>query len=220
MQQSDQCSYSSYTFHSSIQQMFRCAFPPLSETGRGFKTEQSRRGLTQMGWTQAESCSTPTRMGSEWVFSRMGTGKDWMSDPKPDTGVFCSLRKCASWPFLCFSFLTCKPGCEAHPAGRGCKVPCSESQKHLAGFYPPLQTREAIIPTGWESWRNQRGIWQQSPDPKGIQDKTKPSQALTLAELTAGLPWAMLIPVKLLRLVLNRDIECVTNVRIVQIAHW
>lgn len=57
------------------------------------------------------------------------------------------------------------------------------------------------------------------PDPKGIQDKTKPSQALTLAELTAGLPWAMFIPIKLLRLVLNRDIECVTNVRIVQIAH-
>lgn len=47
----------------------------------------------------------------------------------------------------------------------------------------------------------------------------KPSQAPTLAELTAGLPGAIGIPVKLLRFVFNGDIKSVTNVRIVQIAH-
>lgn len=194
--------------------MFRCAFLPLSEAGRVFKTKLSRSSLSQMVWTQAKSCSTLTRMGSEylagWAMIRCQI--------QNQTLVHFAALENASWPFLCFSFLTSKPGCEAHLAGRGSKVPCSETQKHPAGCYPPLQSRETIVPTGWGSQEmKHRGI---CPDPKWIQDKTKPSQAPTLAELTAGLPWAMLIPVKLLRFVLNGDIECVTNVRIVQIAHW
>lgn len=40
-----------------------------------------------------------------------------------------------------------------------------------------------------------------------------------MAELTAGLPGAIGIPIELLRFVFNGDIESVTNVRIVQITH-
>lgn len=46
------------------------------------------------------------------------------------------------------------------------------------------------------------------------------SWAPTLAELTAGLPGAIGIPIELLRFVFNGDIESVTNIRIVQITHW
>lgn len=146
--------------------MFRCALLPPSGTGRGFKTKQSRRGLSQMGWTQAETCSTPISMGSEylagWALAMMGF------QTQNQTLVHSAAVGNASWSFLCFSFLTCKPGCEAHLARRGCKVPCSETQKHLVGCYPTLQTRETIVPTGWESQRNQteRDLFDVLPRPQ------------------------------------------------------
>lgn len=132
----------------------------------------------------------------------------------------------ATESLLCLSFLTCKPGRKVYLAQRGCEGALLRNREQQSSATPStmLSTTTARGNNYTHNVRiskksNGEGFDSTTQIPGKSRTKLSLSQAPTLAELTAGLPRAICIPVKLLRFVLNGDIKRVANVRIVQIAH-